>query len=88
MSYEPSEVEQAKLNTGRLMRAEADVILPLLQEKREAAISTLLWKFKEGKLADLPAAVASLAALEDMRSEIRNKIKTAEGIERKIYEPK
>jgi len=84
-AYDPTEIEQAKLNTGRLMRANADVVLPLIQDMREQAISTLIWKFKEGKRDEIYPEAAKLATLEDMRTSIITKIKAAEVIERKIH---
>lgn len=85
MAYDPSELEQKKLNTGRLMRAEADVILPLLQEQRENAIAKLCLHFRAGELNMLPAIAAEINSAETMMVSIKNKIRQAEAIERKVF---
>lgn len=83
---ELTEAEQAKLNTGRLMRAEADVILPLLREQREAAIQQLIQRFRAGELTLLTASAAEISSLENALTTIRTRIKQAEAIERRIHE--
>lgn len=85
MTYDPTEKELSTLNEGRLMRAESDIIIPLLTKQREAAVSKVIYHFKAHELEKLPAAAAELAAIEDMRAAIANRIKKAEHIERKVY---
>lgn len=85
-AYDTTEREQKTLNEGRLIRAEADIVLPLLRQQREAAISQIIFTFKGGKLEGLPAVCATLTATEDMITTITNKIRKAEVIERKIHE--
>lgn len=83
--FDPTEREQHKLNEGRLMRAEADIIMPLLAEKREIAINKLILAFREGHADKLPTHAAELSSIEDMLTTIRNKIRQAEVLERKIH---
>lgn len=85
MSEGLSAREHDVMNEGRLLRAESDLLMPLLLEKREGAIARLIYHFKEGKTELLTAVAAELSAIEDMRSTINTKIKKAEAIERKVY---
>lgn len=85
--YDPTESEQKKLDSGRLMRAEADVIMPLLLQQREAAVQRLIMHFRAGELdGRLAAAAAEISALETTTQTIRTRIKQAEVIERRIHE--
>lgn len=84
-AYDTTEAEQRVLNDGRMIRGEADILLPLLRQQKDAAVSRIIYEFKGGKLDALPAAAASLAAIEDMITTITNRIKKAEIIERKIH---
>lgn len=79
-----TEQDMRTMQLGRLMRAEADVILPLLAERREQAITKMLQHYRAGKFEMLPSAVAELCVTEDMKQTIKNKIKAAEAVERKV----
>ena len=81
---ELTEQEQQKLNTGRMMRAESDLLLPLLQTKQAAVLGKIVYSFKAGKHEELIALAAELSTLSDMKSEITRKIKEAESLERKM----
>lgn len=83
-AYDTTEHEQKVLNEGRLLRAEADIFLPMLRQQREIAISKIIHVYKAGG-EGLQAAAASLVAIEDMLTTTGNKIKKAEVIERKIH---
>lgn len=81
---ELTESEQQKLNTGRLLRAESDMILPLLQTKERLVIAKIVSAFKAGQQDMLWAHSAELSTIHDMRNEISQKIKVAESLERKV----
>ena len=81
---ELTEQEQQKMNTGRLMRAESDLILPLLQTKQTLIVAKIVAAFKAGHTEMLTAHAAELSIIYDMRTEITRKIKEAEGLERKM----
>ena len=81
---EISERDTQILNTGRLLRLEAHVLLPLLNEKREAAIVKILQHYRAGKLDLIAHGAAELCVAEDMIQTIKNKIKAAEAVERKL----
>ena len=83
---ELTEKEQQTLNTGRVMRAESDVILPLLQTKQDLVIARIVAHFREGDRDKVFAAAAELSILREMRSNIASKIKEAEHYERKMLE--
>jgi len=85
MTFNPTELEQEKLNQGRMLRAEADLIIPMLTKRREDATARLVHYFKSGEHDKLTVAAAEIATLTDMAADIRNKIKSAENIERKIH---
>ena len=85
MIFDPSEKEVSALNTGRLMRAESDVIGPLLERQKQDVISGLCNAFRAGQLDMLPVFTAQLVSIENMKAEIKNKIAKAENIERKIF---
>ncbi len=82
---ELSEKEQTQLNTGRMMRAESDLILPLLHTKERLVIGKLIQAFRAGDYGSLTGHAAELSTLDSMRVEITQKIKTAEALERKAY---
>ena len=82
---ELTEAETAKLNTGRLMRAESDLILPLLQTKQALVIGKIVADFRAGKHEFLLAHAAELSTLADMMTTINRKIKEGEALERKMY---
>ncbi len=82
---EITEAEQQKLNTGRLMRAESDMILPMLATKQTLVIANIVAAFKAGAYERLTAHAAELSTLSDMKAEITSKIRQAEAIERKLY---
>lgn len=85
MTFDPSERDLQTLNTGREMRIESNLIFPMLEKQREAAISSLCNSFKMGQMEMLSVFTAQLVSIENMKSEIRQKIIKAENIERKIY---
>ena len=82
---ELTEAETTKLNTGRLMRAESDLILPLLQTKQALVIGKIVADFRAGHHDKLLGHAAELATLADMKNEITRKIKEGEALERKMY---
>jgi hypothetical protein len=84
MTFDPSEKELNELNTGRLMRAEADLLVPMLNRQREAVVAKLCAYYRSGEMAQLPVCAAEIVAIENMKSEIKNKIAKAQSIERKI----
>lgn len=83
--HELTEHEQKKLDTGRMMRAESDLILPLLQTKQTLVIGKIVNSFRQGDYASLTGHAAELSTIESMKSEITQKIKQAEAIERKVF---
>lgn len=83
---ELTEQEQEKLNTGRLMRAESDLILPLIDTKQAVVVGAIVSAFRAGSYDRLTGLAAELTTLFEMRNQIKQKIKTAEGLERKLYE--
>jgi hypothetical protein len=82
---ELSEKEQQQLNTGRMMRAESDLILPLLQTKERIVIGKIVASFRAGEYGALTGHAAELSTLDSMKNEITQKIKLAEALERKAY---
>jgi len=86
MLNEITEQEQQKLNTGRSLRAETEVLFPLLGTKQALVISKLVAAFRAGQHEQLLPLVAELSTLDSMRSDITRKIKEAEAIERKLYD--
>lgn len=86
MSYDPSERETGALNTGRLLRTESSVLLPLLEQQREDAINLLCQAFRAGRLNDLPMHAAQIVTIDNMKAQIKIKIAKANNIERKIFE--
>ncbi len=85
-SKDLTEAEQIKLNSGRLMRAEADMIIPYLDTKRELICGKIVQSFRSGQHGDLLGHAAELATIYEMKSTITSKIKAAEAIERRIFE--
>ncbi len=81
---ELTETEQQKLNTGRMMRAESDLLLPLLQTKQALAIGKLIAAFRAGE-TNFVSHAAELSMIDSMKNEITQKIKAAEAIERKLF---
>ncbi len=82
---ELTEKEQQKLNTGRMMRAESDLILPLLDTKQALVIGKIVSAFRAGDYQALTGHAAELSTISEMKTEITQKIKVAEALERKIY---
>lgn len=85
MTFDPNEKDLDNLNRGRLMRAESDLMLPMLNKQRENAIAGICNSFREGKLEMLPVYAASLVSIENMKSEIKITISKATILEEKIY---
>jgi hypothetical protein len=83
---ELTEAEQQKLNTGRLLMAQRETILPLLQTKERLVIGKIVSAFKAGQLEMLSAHAAELTTLYDMKMEITQKITAAEALEKKLYD--
>ncbi len=81
-----TEREQEKLNTGRLMRAEADLILPLISTKQSLALNKIVAAFKAGERDIIFAVAAELSTLHDMKHDITRKIKEAERIEQRMID--
>lgn len=86
MVYDPSGRDLSSLNIGRMMRAESDVILPMLQTQREDAIAAACQAFRTGQMNDIPIHIARLVTVENMCIEIKQKIAKAEAIEKRIYD--
>lgn len=83
---EITEKETERMNSGRLVRAEATVLIPLLAERKASAVTRLTAVFRSGAVAEnLTALVAEITTLEDLEREIKRRIKETEHIERKIY---
>jgi hypothetical protein len=82
---ELTEHEQQKMNTGRLMRAESDFLLPYLNTKQNLIIAKIVASFRAGDYSALTGHAAELTTISDMRNDITNKIKQAEILERKAY---
>ncbi len=70
------------------MRAESDMLLPMLATKQALVIAKIVGAFRSGDYGALTGHAAELSTLHDMKSEITNKIKQAEVLERKMYEEK
>jgi hypothetical protein len=85
MAYDPTEKDLQIMQTGKLMQASADVILPLLEKQREDAISAIIWAFRSNEIAKLQSLAATLSTIDSMKSEIKNKIAKANKLEEKIY---
>ena len=83
---ELTEAEQQKMNTGRLMRAESDLILPLLQTKQTLVIGKIVADFRSGKHENLIGHAAELSMISEMKNDITRKIKEGEALERKMYD--
>ncbi len=81
---EMTESDARILNEGRLLRAEADLMIPMLAERREAAVARLLQHYRAGELDKLTAVTAEICVTEDLKQSIKNKIKRAEQVERKF----
>lgn len=81
---ELTEKQYSKISTGRQLRAESDVLLPLLDQRREIAITKILNFYRAGDFEKIPSAAAELCAIDDMKIVIKNKIKSAEALERKV----
>lgn len=80
-----TEQEQGTLNKGRLMRAESEILLPLLTTKQNLAVAKLVADFRAGKYAELTGHAAEISTIMGMREEITRSIKQAEQIETKLY---
>lgn len=83
---EIKEKELMDLNVGRLIRANGEVIIPMLNSQRESAIQAACLAYRQGKLSEIPMHVARLIVIEDMQIEIKHKITKAEAIEKRIYD--
>lgn len=83
---ELTEAEQEKLNTGRMMRAESDVLLPLLQTKQTLVVGKIVAAFRAGETDKLIPLAAELSTIFEMKITIGQKIKEAEHLERKMLE--
>lgn len=81
---ELTEQEQQKLNLGRMMRAESDVLLPFLQTKQTLVVALIVSAFRAGEQEKLWGLAAELTTLTDMKQEITRKIKEAEILEKKM----
>lgn len=79
-----SEKDAQTLQTGRLLRAESDIMLPMLNERREAAVSKIIMYYRSGELEKITQAAAELSVTEDLKQTIKNKIKLAETVERRV----
>lgn len=84
MELNDREIDQ--LNQGRMVRAEADVVLPLLGKQKLGAVAKISTLYRAGDLGQLPVAVAELVAIENLETEINKRIKRAEALERRIFE--
>lgn len=81
---ELTEREQEKLNTGRMFRAESDMLLPMLQTKTAVVVGKIVAAFKSGgKPYEFLAYAAELSTLSDMKAEISRKITEANHLEEK-----
>jgi hypothetical protein len=82
---ELTEAETNKMNTGRLMRAESDLLLPLLQTKQALAVGKIVAAFRAGKHEELLPHAAELSTIMNMKDEITRAIKQAEMLEAKAH---
>ena len=83
---ELSERELETLNDGRVLRAESDVLIPLLSTKQALAVGKLIHAYREGQHEKLLSIAAEISTISEMQNTITQKIKVAEGLERKIYD--
>lgn len=83
---ELTEKEQTTLNAGRLMRAEADVLLPLLQTKQALVIGKIVAEFRAAHYEALTGLAAELSTIISMKDDITRAIKQAETLERKAFD--
>lgn len=86
MKYDLTEKDAQVLNTGRLLRAESDVMLPMLAERREQVITKLLMHYRGGAMDKVRDCVAELCVTDDMQKTIKNKIRAADAVERKVLD--
>lgn len=86
MMNELSEKELETLNRTRQIRAESDVLRPLLDTKQAMIVAKIIQAFKSGKHEHLTALAAELTAVHDMKYEIDRSIKTAAQLERKAFQ--
>lgn len=83
---EISERDQEKLDEGRALRAESQTLLPLIATKTALAVGRLIHAYREGQNERIHAIAGELSILKEMESTISQKIKVAEGLERKIFD--
>lgn len=86
MTAELTEKEQAKLNEGRMLRAESDMILPLLATKQATVLGKIVSDFRNGHHDKLLGHAAELSTIYEMKTEIGRKIREAEALEKRVYE--
>ena len=82
---ELTEKEIEKLNRGRTVRAEAQVLLPLLTQKKAAAVDRLIAHFRAGQSEMLLTVAAEISVLSGLESDLNKSIRETENLERKIY---
>jgi hypothetical protein len=79
-----TEKEAQIINTGRLLRAESDVLVPMLVERRELIVQKIIMLYKAGDFERIRDCSAELSLIEDMKLKIKNKILAADAVERKL----
>lgn len=79
-----TEKEAQAINTGRLLRAESDVMLPMLAERREHAVQKILLYFRSGEFEKIRDCAAELCVMDDLQNKIKNKIRAADAAERRM----
>ena len=81
---ELTEKEQETLNSARVVRAEGDVLLPLLQARERLIIGRTVSAFKAGETGKLISLAAELSTIYDLKSAISQKISEADYLEKKM----
>lgn len=84
---ELTEAEVERLNQGRLVRAEASIILPSLGKKKGEAIMKLIGAYKQGKTNELLSITAEISAYADMEQDIKRRNNETEQLERRAHAP-
>ena len=81
---ELTEKEQETLNSSRMIRAESDVLLPLLQTKYTLTAAKIVSAFKAGQTEKLTTLAAELSTVYDMKLMIEQRINEAAYLEKKM----
>ncbi len=74
--------EQSKLAQGKMLRHSLPVLLPIIEERQQAVMGTLIARFRAGE-TNLLTTVAELTVYEELKAELIGTAQETQHLEEK-----